>query len=81
MLERFQKQGKVPPIGEVFFSLVGGGKRPTASKTPCHAVDAAEAMGHHPGIPGIHGWVYDIATGLITDLAKADATLTNTWKY
>lgn len=32
------------------------------------------------GIPGIHGWVYDIATGLITDLAKADATLANTWK-
>jgi carbonic anhydrase len=34
----------------------------------------------HRGIPGIHGWVYDIATGLITDLAKADATLANTWK-
>jgi carbonic anhydrase len=33
-----------------------------------------------PGIPRIHGWVYDIATGLITDLAKADATLANTWK-
>jgi len=34
-------------------------------------------MGHHPRL---HGWVYDIATGLITDLAKADAALANTWK-
>ena len=25
-------------------------------------------------------WVYDIAAGLITGFAKADATLTNTWK-
>jgi len=80
VLERFQKQGKAPPIGEDFFPLVGGGKRPAASKTPCHAVDGAGTMGHHPGIPRIHGWVYDIATGLITDLAKADATLANTWK-
>ena len=72
MLERFQKQGKVPPIGEDFFPLAGGGKRPAASKTPC---DAAGAMGHHPRL---HGWVYDIATGLITDFAKAFATLANT---
>ena len=35
------------------------------------------AMGHHPLL---HGWVYDIATDLITDLAKADATLADTWK-
>jgi len=77
VLERFQKQGKVPPIGEDFFPLVGRGKRPAASKTFCHAVDAAGAMGHHPRL---HGWVYDIATGLITDLAKADAALANTWK-
>ena len=33
-----------------------------------------------PGIPRVHGWVYDIAAGLITDFAKADATLANTWK-
>lgn len=32
------------------------------------------------GIPRIHSWVYDIAAGLIADLAKADATLANTWK-
>ena len=53
VLERFQKPGKVPPIGEDFFPLVGGGKRPAASKTPCHAVDAAGAMGHHPR----HTWL------------------------
>ncbi len=56
VLERFQKQGKAPPIGEDFFPLVGGGKRPAASKTPCHAVDAAGAMGQHSRYPR-HTWL------------------------
>jgi len=55
VLERFQKQGKVPPIGEDFFPLVGGGKRPAASKTFCHAVDAAGAM-PPPRYP-LHTWL------------------------
>ena len=50
VLERFQKQGKVPPIGEDFFPLVGGGKRPAGSKTPCHAVDAAGGNGPPPPV-------------------------------
>jgi len=77
VLERFQKQGKVPPICEDFFRLLVEKNVRLQVK---HLAMLSMLRGQWATTPGIHGRVYDIATDLITDLAKADATLADTCK-
>lgn len=80
VLERFQKEGEAPPIGDDFLRLVVEENVRLQVK---HLAMLSMVRGQWaitPGLPRIHGWVYDIANGLITDLAKADAAAVKIWK-
>lgn len=62
--ERLEKEGKQLPQNEYLKLVVEENVR-LQVKHLAHLGTIRKSWINHPGIPRVHGWVYDIATGLI----------------